>query len=303
MLLMAILMVLPSTSLAFTSKHLVLQGQGTNGCGGGGGAGVAIAENASSFWVEMYNAATSPEYALHFDNVACPANKAEEHLAIQNILNSAGQNDDVLIVAGVVQEGWCFSANAADCIVSDDADRFGPYAQSLQRGMTHIWIEGGPAVVNGSNASVTSALAFYADGTLAVSISLKANDFRGGELLGREFCRRAELTAPQVVVALKGETGASHSDARIDGFGSYIAAHCSQHRIAYTRHANWQRDQAESIATSLFLSDSYITAFVCANDDMALGVLDAASSRPGGGGGLIVMGYDRTRSPVFLNHD
>lgn len=50
---------------------------------------------------------------------------------------------------------------------------------------------------------------------------------------------------------------------------------------------------AKEKASSLFLSDASISTFACANDNTAMGVIDAALDvRPVGTSGLLVIGYD-----------
>ena len=150
--------------------------------------------------------------------------------------------------------------------------------------MVHLWIEVGPNVADFGLTDDTST-----------SITLSPNNYLGGQQAGLEFCKRTKDSKPQRMVALYGDATAQHSTERIQGFVSALAQMCPKNEIIYYDYADWSRGKAKTKALSYFLSDATITSVVCANDGMALGVIDAAqAARPAGTSGVLIVGYDNT---------
>ena len=277
---MAVLLHVLVAATSFSSRHLVLQGA-SGGCD----------SFESKYWLGLKLAITGAfaSGGTPFDTVACPATKAEEASIIQDLLqrqNSAS----MLIVAGILQPDKCFCGNAVQKTCATDypaecpgiSDDFSPYAASLAGGATHLFVEVAPDLAAlGLNSSSAGSLLFT------------PNNNMSGSLAGREFCARTAGSSPRKIAQIYGPATAQHSWQRVDGFRALVESSCPGHVFTTGVHADWSKEQGEEEARKILLADASVTAFVCANDDMAIGVIRAANKvRVGGTSGLLIVSFD-----------
>lgn len=290
-----LLLMLPTMACAvsgFASRHLILQGCSEK----------APKDNPSyyvDFWLMLLSAFKEgfEQDGAPFDSIDCVLNKVEEAAVVARIAAEVQQRGSgahqSLIVAGLLQPGHCYSPtdDANEC--PGTSNDFSTYEASLtlDNSIVHLWIEVGPNV---------SALGLGPNNVTSFTVS--PNNYDGGRMAGTEYCLRAANSRPQRILAIYGPPSAQHSTDRIDGFDSALHEYCPQHRILYREYAHWSRTTAAEKAASAFLSDSNIGTVVCANDIMAMGVIEAAKeARPTRENGLLITGYDHTvdiRAPL-----
>lgn len=162
-----------------------------------------------------------------------------------------------------------------------------------------------------------SALAYAADEAIADDIPLitvdrsligtskpvphvGADNVAGGrmmaELAGKTFPDGADI------VLLLGMPGSSSADDRARGMHEVIARLGPKYRIVAEQPANWARDQGLTVTQNILtaLAGHPPDIILAANDDMALGALEAISQAGLRGAGIKVVGFDAT--PDALAH-
>ena len=239
--------------------------------------------------VESFRATGTP-----FDTIDCPLNKAEEQAAVERIVSSLPPLDPttpILIVASAidVEHGNCHpSAEAASVATLEcptDTSPFQSFAASLalNTSAVHLWIEDQPDVADFGQTAETST-----------SLRLIPNNLDGGRVMGVEYCSRtAQYSGDQRIALMYGTPNSVHGNDRIRGFLRATRDQCPQHTVVAEVYGNFNRSTAKELANGLFLVDSALTTVVCASDDMALGVIEAAAeTRWRGTSGLLVVGYD-----------
>jgi inositol transport system substrate-binding protein len=156
-----------------------------------------------------------------------------------------------------------------------------------------------------------SALAYAADEAIADNIPLitvdrsligtskpvphvGADNVAGGrmmaELAGKTFPDGANI------VLLLGMPGSSSADDRARGMHEVIARLGPKYRIVAEQPANWARDQGFTVTQNILtaLAGHPPDIILAANDDMALGALEAISQAGLRNAGIKVVGFDAT---------
>jgi len=267
---------------SLASRHLILSG--------------CSQQNPDLFWMGVRDALVDglANAELPFDSISCPMNKLEERTSVEDLVarEAAGAtlSDPMVIVAALVQPWNCAVGGGPATACTSEADDFSTYSASmtLRAPVVHWWIEVAPNLTKYGWDNATS-------------LKVIPDNFDGGRKAGIEFCVRTQGSQPMKMAALLGAASAAHSFARINGFESAVRERCPQHSIVFRAHADWSREKAKQLMSAVFLSDSSITGAVCANDGMALGVIDAAKDAlPNGLAGLLVAGYDNV--PEIQEH-
>jgi ABC-type sugar transport system substrate-binding protein len=97
------------------------------------------------------------------------------------------------------------------------------------------------------------------------------------------------------VAIIEGDPGTTSSSERVTGFTN--AAKEGGLNIVASQPANWNRKKASELATNILQGDSNLKAIFVANDDMALGVVQAVQGA-GATGKIIVVSVDGTPDAI-----
>jgi ABC-type sugar transport system substrate-binding protein len=113
------------------------------------------------------------------------------------------------------------------------------------------------------------------DGVLA---HVGADNVKGGEAQGNQIL--ADFPNGATIMHLQGQPGAGPAIDRNKGLHSVLDQHKDKYRIVFEQTANFARDQALTITESGLAGMAKAPdVIVCANDDMALGALEAVKGR------------------------
>ena len=113
------------------------------------------------------------------------------------------------------------------------------------------------------------------DGVLA---HVGADNVRGGAAQGEAIV--AAFPKGATILHLQGQPGAGPAIDRNKGLHSVLDQHKDLFKIVFEQPANFARDQALSMTENALASMGHAPdVIVCANDDMALGALEAAKAR------------------------
>lgn len=123
------------------------------------------------------------------------------------------------------------------------------------------------------------------DGILA---HIGADNVKGGEVQGEALM--AALPNGGKIFNLQGQPGASPARDRNQGLHNVIDPHKDKYQIVFEQTANWLRDQALSVTEAAFAANGKPDAIVCANDDMAFGVIEACANA--GYTDVLIFGFD-----------
>ena len=102
-----------------------------------------------------------------------------------------------------------------------------------------------------------------------------SDNFEGGVVAGRYLA--AKLAGQSKVAIIEGISGHETADQRRMGFLEGIAEHPGI-RVVASQTANWERALAYNVAENLLQAHPEIDAIFAANDEMALGALEAADA-------------------------
>lgn len=96
------------------------------------------------------------------------------------------------------------------------------------------------------------------------------------------------------IVFLSGQPGSSSAIDRAKGIHDTLAAAGPKYRIVAEQTANWARDQGLTVTQNILtsLTGTPPQVIISANDDMALGAVEAIQSAGLGKQGIKVLGYD-----------
>ena len=126
---------------------------------------------------------------------------------------------------------------------------------------------------------------------------------QGARFTGQELCRIAGGSVQRAAVIY----GANPElDLRVDTAIEEFKKVCPSSRmdIAFSVRGDWSAGNASAMFETIFLVDSTLTTVLCANDGMALGVLEAADNvyNALNARALLVSGFDNSASiQPFLN--
>jgi len=124
------------------------------------------------------------------------------------------------------------------------------------------------------------------DGVLA---HVGADNVRGGAAQGEAIL--AAFPKGGTVLHLQGQPGAGPAIDRNKGLHSVLDQHKDIFKIVFEQPANFARDQALSMTENALASMGHAPdVIVCANDDMALGALEAVKAR--NMAGIKIYGFD-----------
>ena len=106
-----------------------------------------------------------------------------------------------------------------------------------------------------------------------VSIPFVGSDNRVGASMVGEYIKR-KLNGRGHVIVIEGIRGVENAELRKAGFIASVTRD-SAIKVIATESANWHTDEALSLTVKLLRSHDSVDAILCANDKMALGVLQA----------------------------
>ena len=106
-----------------------------------------------------------------------------------------------------------------------------------------------------------------------ISIPFVGSDNRIGAGMVGEYIKR-KLNGHGRVIVIEGIRGVENADLRKAGFIEAVTRD-SAIRVVATESANWHTDEALSLTVELLRSHESVDAILCANDKMALGVIQA----------------------------
>ena len=128
---------------------------------------------------------------------------------------------------------------------------------------------------------------------LGISIPFVGSDNRIGAGMVGKYVKK-KLEGRGRVIVIEGIRGVENADLRKDGFIDAVTQNSSI-EIMSSESANWHTDEALFLATRLLRKYQSIDAIFCANDKMALGVLQAFDSLDLGRN-ILLAGYDNIES-------
>lgn len=127
-------------------------------------------------------------------------------------------------------------------------------------------------------------------GVKGILAHVGADNVKGGEAQGQWLMDTFPNGA--TLINLQGQPGASPAIDRNKGLHNVLDAHKDKYKFVAEQTANFARDQGLSVTEGLLASQSTPPdVIVCANDDMALGALEAVKGR-NLQGKLKVIGFD-----------
>ena len=99
------------------------------------------------------------------------------------------------------------------------------------------------------------------------------------------------------VCYMMGPIGVSPQIYRLEGITTYLFDERPEMQVLQSQTANWKRDEAMALAETWLTQYQDLDAIICQNDDMAMGVIEAAEGM-GRREGLIIVGIDAITDAV-----
>ena len=128
---------------------------------------------------------------------------------------------------------------------------------------------------------------------LGIDIPFVGSDNRlGAQMIGRYV--KKKLKGRGRVIIIEGIRGVENADLRQKGFAEAVTQN-SEIKVISSESANWHTDEALSLANRLLQRHKSVDAIFCANDKMALGVLQALDLLDLTGN-ILLAGYDNIES-------
>ena len=126
------------------------------------------------------------------------------------------------------------------------------------------------------------------DGVEGILGHIGADNVAGGEAQAKAIV--AAFPNGATIFNLQGQPGASPAIDRNKGLHNILDTMPDKYKIVFEQTANWKRDEALAVAEAGFAANGKPDVIVCANDDMALGVVEAVKSA--GYSGVNIYGFD-----------
>jgi ribose transport system substrate-binding protein len=152
-----------------------------------------------------------------------------------------------------------------------------------------------PAILKANDAGIPVLLLdTRIDEEAAASVGAKvltyigSDNFEGGAVAGRYLA--AELGGVGEIAIIEGISGHETADQRRLGFLSGIESSPGIHVVA-SQTANWERARAYTVAENLLQAHPDLSAVFAANDEMALGAIEAIDAA-GRMDEIVVIGFD-----------
>jgi len=118
-----------------------------------------------------------------------------------------------------------------------------------------------------------------------------ANNFKGGEAIADYVKKRFPDGAD--IVLLTGQPGSSSNIERTNGIRDSLKAGGAKYKLVADQSGNWMRSEGMRITESVLLSlPKRPQVILSANDDMALGAIEALKSQGLKAGDIVVTGFD-----------
>lgn len=149
-------------------------------------------------------------------------------------------------------------------------------------------IEAGIVVVNIDNPLDSAAQA-----QAGISIPFVGSDNRAGSRMVGDYIRRKFPQGGRVLY-VEGIRGAANADLRRQGFLDGLGG--SPFQLLGSESANWHTEEALTLAAEWLARENSPDIIACANDSMALGVLQARDLADASKARVVVTGYDNIPS-------
>lgn len=124
---------------------------------------------------------------------------------------------------------------------------------------------------------------------IGISIPFVGSNNEEGAAMVGEFVRR-KLNGKGRVLVIEGIRGVENADLRMSGFIQAVTKE-SEIKVIASESANWHTDEAFSLVTQLLGKHGNVDTIFCANDNMAIGALQALDSLDISGK-IVIAGYD-----------
>ena len=227
--------------------------------GNGEKVGAVAFSMTNPFWVtvqEGYEDAAA-EYGVIVDVAASP-NEADEQ----------GQADAMTALLAKDYNAFAISAMTPYCLVNESA-------QATKQGI--------PVVAVGTNLDAQAA----ADACAVIS-AFVTSDFEAQGKMGAAYIMKL-LGGSGKVAVIEGQAGADNSEQRKRGAIAGFEENGGE--VVAVEAANWDRQKAYDTALNILQANPDLQGIMCANDEMALGVVEAMKSA-GAKGKVKVVGID-----------
>ena len=222
--------------------------------------GFVVTTLANPYFVDMTNAAKD---------------EAQKHAGIELLVQAPEAATDVERQLKIIDDLIARRVSVLCIVPADSKSIAGAIFRANQAGIPVIVLDNrvDPATLAASKATITSFIG--------------SDNVLGGRLAG-DFVAQA-LSGNGKVAILEGANGADAATQRKTGFLQALKSH-PRVAVVASQVANWSRELGMNTAQTILLANPDLNAIFAANDEMALGAVQAAHVR--GGQPVTIVGFD-----------
>ncbi|MDM8536962.1 substrate-binding domain-containing protein [Desulfobacterales bacterium HSG17] len=219
----------------------------------------------------VMKALSNPFFIKMRDGAVAYAQKSGTQLEVFGIERETEVERQIGIMENLVARGY-----GAIVIAPADSKKLIPVCKKA--------LEKGIVVINIDNPFHKETLKEH-----RISIPFVGSDNRAGAAMVGEYIKK-QLNGTGKAIIIEGIRGVENADLRKQGFMESLTSK-SRIKVIASETANWHTDEAFSLMTRLLEKHGKVDAVLCANDSMAMGVIQALDLN-GLGGKVWVGAYD-----------